>query len=502
MTADTLRVLKIGDTVLIRSAFSPEQDLVVSLGKGSNRQVNFVGARLVAPAAAFSAEATQQGVLFHPCGDDASPFIINGGYIGGNHGCPDLCVVASPAHGRTTADIGSAWVDGAGTRFHLIRVVDDETLWFLSENRGTNTVWRFTREMVGPSLTSASGKVSLPIAVKTGQLRPACRVRRQEYLADGKKPLRDGEVTYCRSLDVVEEYDIINVGSLLRDILAHPGVEPDFTADRLEGVVANHIIYRFLPGGTTLIDYTSRALQEFEMGYMGFNQSARLVWEAGSTHEYYVPKTLPFEQNGIRYDFRSVQDLSAAPPKEPFVFSVARGNVEDPDNLPERFIQFVGRRENGQTVRQVGYALGYSLTEGLTRPAERARNASSAISLYPVKSYPVAVDRKMGALVPAGTTFHCLAYRQYFDPRSHANATCVYWHPEGEGQVVYVDYHRSVEHDTVRLPAEWAGKAITIIEQTPSLTLHAHRIGPGGSLELSASGGHGCAVIKVHDAAR
>jgi len=122
--------------------------------------------------------------------------------------------------------------------------------------------------------------------------------------------LEDGKEGFCDHFDIVEEYDIINPASLLEDVIAHPGVQRGFTADHLQAVIRNHIVYRFYPNGANVIHFTAEALQPFNVGYMGFIQSAPLSKGAFTTHEYYIPKTIPFQQDGISYDFRSIQDYS------------------------------------------------------------------------------------------------------------------------------------------------------------------------------------------------
>ena len=229
----------------------------------------------------------------------------------------------------------------------------------------------------------------------------------------------------------------------------------------------------------------------------GFIQSAKLYRGHYGTHEYYIPKTLPFTQDGIRHDFRSIQDYGLRPPS-PLRFSAANRNIEDATNLPDRFIQFLGRRHNGKTERLVGYAIGYSLIHGLSIPAERARHASSAIMLYTTsKSYPVAINSKMGPIIPAGTEFHCVAYRQYFRPAARGSATCLYWHPEAGDVVVYADYHHGVDHDVLKLPAEWAGKRMTVVEKTPSVTLHTRTTVPRDGVVVSVAGTNGHVVLKL-----
>ena len=496
--SESLRAVKHGKYVFVRTPFSPEHDLVVRVGKGTNCQINFANTRLISKAAGMSEGELNGGELIHGNGDDATPWNINGTYIGGNHGCSDARELTCQGHGLTTADLGSEWADEAGTKFYLVKIADKDRLWFLSENSGKGTIWRFGRRYVGSALgrTRGGGRLSFT-KVRMVQLCPACRIERQNYLADGKTPLAERKPTSCDYLDIVEEYDIINPASLLTDIIAHPGEERSFTADHLDAVIRNHIVYRFHPNGANVIHYKARALQEFRLGYMGFIQSAKLYRGKYDTHEYYIPKTLPFKQDDNTYNFRELQDYTSRPPS-PFRFTAANKNIEDPQNLPERFIQFLGRKHDGKTVSSVGYALGYSLIHGLTRPEQRAKNASSAIMLYTSsKSYPIAINSKMGPIIPAGTSFHCIAYRQYFCPAMHQHATCFYWHEEAGDTIVYADYHKPVDRDVLKLPAELTGKSITVAEKTPSLTLHTSTTVPAEGLVVSVAGDYGYGVFRI-----
>ncbi|MEW6356040.1 MAG: hypothetical protein AB1696_06940 [Planctomycetota bacterium] len=494
-----LRVVKYGDNVFIRSAFSAQEDLVVRVEKGANNhQINFFGAFLLNESAGMSEKEVSNGRMIHGNGDDATPWNINGTYIGANHGCSDSRDLTCADHGRTAADLGSEWTDEAGHKFYLIKIADKDHLWFLPENTGKGAVWKFANTYSGSTLKCAARRATITFADnRMVQLHPACRIRKQEYLIEGKKPLQDGKPASCDYLDIVEEYDIISPASLLEDIVKHPGVERDFTGDKLDGVISNHIVYRFHPNGANVIYYTAKALQEFNIGYMGFIQSAKLTKGDYDAHVYYIPKTTPFTRDDIAYDFKSMQDYSS-PPKSPLRFTEASKNIEDPKNLPDRFIQLLGRKEDGKVSWEVGYALGYSLVRGLTKPAERAKNASAAITLHTTaKSYPVAIDSQMEPLVPAGTKFDCIAYRQYFRPADQKAATCFYWHEEDGEVVVYADYHKAVDRDILKLPAALTGKTITLIEKTPSLTLRKAKSVPAGGVTVSVTGNYGYVVFKV-----
>jgi len=197
------------------------------------------------------------------------------------------------------------------------------------------------------------------------------------------------------------------------------------------------------------------------------------------------------------YDFLQLQDYDRELPK-PLRFGPGYKNVADPDSLPDRFIQFLGGREGDDVVRDVGFAMGYSLLEGLGRPALRARNAGTAGMLYTSsKSYPTAVDRKMGTTIEAGTEFHCVAYRQYFWAAGGRGPTCVYWNRQGTSDVVYIDYHQAAESEILALPAEFTGRPVAVIEKTDSVTLHTGDHVPKEGLRISVSGGYGSLVLRI-----
>ena len=493
-----VEVLRRGGDLLVRSAFSAEQDVVISLGQGTNRQFDFRQTRLVPRGAELSASVFEGGVGIHYCGDDSAPWNINGTYIGANHGCSGLREVTSPGHGRGLADLGSAWKDEAGSLFYLVKIVDQDKLRFISANLGTDTLWKFNTTVAGKTLTRAEPPLTLPVtACLLAQLTPACRIARQDYRLNGTDPVPEGKPLRGRFLDLVEEYDIINPADLLQDLIAHPGQERDFIASHLRGVIRNRITYRFLPYGATLIRHEAEALQEFQLGYMGFVQNAKLNTGAFARHDYYVPRVLPFVQDGISYDFQARQDFRGKVPKQ-LHFGPQAKNIADPAALPDRFIQLLGTATDSDPRYQVGFAVGYSMTQGLTVPAERARNVNNALMIYTSsKSYPTAIDAKMANPIPAGTTFASVSYRQYFSADACPNATCAYWHLEGRDLIAYVDFHRPVEREVLRLPMEAAGKPLTVLDKTDSMTVLDRAVSAAGAVTLSVAGTHGYAVLRV-----
>ena len=72
-------------------------------------------------------------------------------------------------------------------------------------------------------------------------------------MVDGKKVLKEGEVVGCEWLDRIEEYEVVNTGSLLADIIKNSGQERDFVADHLDTVLQYNLTYRFFPNGANVI---------------------------------------------------------------------------------------------------------------------------------------------------------------------------------------------------------------------------------------------------------
>jgi hypothetical protein len=495
---DRMRAVKKQDIVLIRSAFYGGKDLLIRIELGLNGQINSRSTVLVDSSIPMTDVMPESSVMVHGNGDDAAPWLINGTFIGGNHGAEGVCEVTSENHGLATADLGSGWKDEAGNTFYLLKIVSADTLWFLGENQAAAPFWKFQTTLAGRSLTNALGKRTLSFSKSVvTQLRPACRIRKQEYLADGKTPLVDGKITECGSLEIAEEYDIINPGALLADIIAHPGSDRSFIADHLEAVLRNTIIYRFQANGSCVIETKSTALQAFHVGRAMFVMTAPLTTHGNSySREYYIPKTRPFILEGRAFDFRGIQRFDEKPPAA-IEFLADGPCLEDPKNLPERFVQFLGREENGRTRRDVGFALGYSLVDGITRPEVRADRTHNAGMIHTsLKSYPIAIDSKMG-LIPTGMEFHCVGYRNYFSPQRYPEATSVYWHAEGKDIMLYADYHQKLEHTVVKLPPEFTGLKISMVEKTPSVTLHTKEVVPSAGIDLSIAESYGYVVLRL-----
>jgi hypothetical protein len=468
---DKVRVFKDGDIVFIRSGFSSSQDVVIVMNKGSNGQINFSHTTLIPATTPENKMDSAPPLVIHQCGDDSTPWKINGTYLGANHGFSYGRNLEVKGYNFTNQDLGSIWLDGANNKFYVVKVLSPVNVWLLSENSSGSAIWKFNSSFTGDQLKNAvNGRACQIISNNQVQLHPFVRIKRVQYLCDGEKTLIDKELTLCNFLTIREESDIIDPISLLNVIKANPGKVVNFTDDEIASIISDNITYRLSPMGSCIIEYNSRANCDFILDYMGFIQSAPLNKNVFDSYTYYVPKSLPFEKNKIKYDFRKGQDF-VPPIPAPLFFNANEKNIENSLNLPDRFIQIAGKKVNDEITSKVGYVIGYSPLSGVSKLGERAKNTENSLFVYTSsKSYPYAIDNKLGR-IPAGKEFHCVAYRQYFAPDAYPNTNAVYYHQEGDAYIVYIDYKEKITRDTIKLPDHLIGKKISVLETSGYLSL-------------------------------
>lgn len=491
--SNKIAVLKKGYLLYVRSHYSADKDVVVTAARGRNNQFNFIRSTLLDKNAELSEKELKKGIIIHGCGDDATPWQFNGTYIGGNHGCSDGLEINLTNHGFTEKDLGSEWQDKKEQKFYIIKIVDKDRFWILSENKGKGDIWRFNKSIAGDTLRNTKDeRTFLKGKRKVIQMTPACRIITQRYIVDGLTPLEDNKLTTCNFLNVVEEYDITAPDSMLDMVIKNAGKKIDPVDPEIDSVVNNQITYQFQPNGACVIDYKARADRYFDLSYMGFIQTAMLAQGKFARHDYYIPKTLPFEMEGRKFNYRNIEDYSKR--RDFGLFFRSDSNmIENKENLPERFIQLLG----GDNKREVGYAAGYSLFAGITRPEIRAKNCKRALFLWKSqKTYPSAIDNKMGR-IKKGQEFHCIAYRQYFSPTALSeNATCAYINKQADSYVLYADYHKDVKDEAIKLPEILKGKKFSIIEKTDSCEVLSGDKAVDGEIRVSVSGCYGYCVLK------
>lgn len=474
-----MAISRTGSHVQMRSPFSSDQDLVVSIDRGINGQVDFHSTHLVPKN-----QAGAEGELIHGTQDDCAPWFLNDTYIGGNHGAPVVIELTARKHGKSSSDLGSVWHDADGKIFHLIKRESDDILWFLAENTASAPAWHFSVKLPSGPLRRGTEELSFQSARVT-QLRPALRITRQDYLVNGKTPLEDGGSAQGRYFEVREDYEILNPGAVADKILRNPGVACDWTSEDVSALLKQTVIYRFHPNGATVVEHNAEALQPLPLSHAGFVQSHQLVRGNFPTHELYIPKTLPVSLNGSRLDFSGIADFDYQLTK-PLIFGIKEQNIQNPNDPPDRFIQLLGAKKGDPTSRKIGFALGYSPLWKLSQTD--FRSSVAGFIYMSKKTYPRAIAGKPGVLVPPGTKFHCVAYRAYFDAAKCQPASCVYWFPTGDGAVLYADYADATPAHEIALPDELRGRKFRVLEKTDSVHLQESASSPVPTVFTSERG--------------
>lgn len=491
-----ITVQKRGDKIYIRSWFSLTQDVSMCMNKGTNHQVNYYTVAIIPATAPLSKVNYTRKEIIHYCHDDAVPQKIISTYIGANHGCSDARELTIPNHGLTTKDIGTAWKDSRGDIYYPIKIVNDSKIWVLGENKGQNGIWKFNRRIASGDFISPNGKKLTIKRTVLAQMHPALRINKQQYLINGKTPLKDGKPVICDYFDIIEEYDIVAPDALLENIKNNPGKKANFIAPGIDSLLTDKTTYQFQPRGVCLIDNQIIPNRDFRT-YFSTPVMSMLISKLNNYDSltYYIPKTKPFENSGIKYDFNSIQDFSK-PMKGYLSFKAANKNI-DPTNPPNRFIQFLGKNENGKNVNKVAYAFGIINDFGVGKSEERIKNVNEMLFIpRSRKTYPRTLGYKAGVL-KKGTNLHSRGYKQYFDPQRYKNPSSVYWHKQGDTIRLYIDYHQAVSKDVIKLPEPFVGMKIKVVEKTPSIELLTKSKVPEQGIVVSVTGKQAYLVLEL-----
>lgn len=463
------------ENLFIESQFNHAYTLVQTLGLGKNNQFNFCRVYLQPT----EGKANGRISLTHNL-DDTSPWQINNVLIGANHGEQgNRLLTFSKPHGLTEANLGEEFSDEKGTKFYLMKVLDPLRLWVLSEDKGSNGIWVFDRYPKG--LLKQGEKVLPSFQNSLAQMYPAIRIAKQNYLTDGKVPLPKGVPVKCNSLVVEEEYDIISPSAVLEYVRKNRGKKVAFNAPNLASVISNKLSYTFRPDGSCIISHRAKINRRVKLDSMGFLQAQVMDKGKYEKYEYYVPKTVPFQVSGRTYSFADLVDFSKPLPSSVYL---KKNSYADPNNPPERFVQYL----HGGKQPPVGFAAGYSLLEGVSVPSMRAKSCDFALYIYTNrKSYPRVMDNTRMPFLEKGLEFYCLAFRQYFDATNS-----YYYHQQGDSFLFYADFHKPVEKEMITLPEKLRGKKMSVVEQSQSLKMQREK----DTLLFRSPGKNGYAVLR------
>ena len=378
--------------------------------------------------------------------DDVAPSHFQNTTLGANHAQPTQ-IATITGHGKTNEDIGTAWVKG-NTTFYIVRIVDENSIEFLSENKGTYNNHNFVALTTG---TITKGAESMTItAISNSQLWSSAANKQQRIVLDGKREVVSAGTYKCHFADVIESYDMVNSADVITNLIARVGSEDDpvYTGASMLRFVN---IYRFYPGGQVLVIENVIALQQVPMQDIMFNQAAR--FGSNNAVKYYVPNSLPFEG----YDFRTPLLVNWASSLPSFNFT--SDHWKDANNPPNRVVMIKSTTgaSNGYgfAIGFLPYGVGKSLKDYTTNAFELRNNTG--------KVYPHGVHgNKVGTTMAEGMAYNAVMYRVPFAPQPEGRIA-YYTIPFEDLVYAFVDYSES-KNEVLTIGDEWNGKPIEVIQ--------------------------------------
>lgn len=477
--------------LIVRSAFSPTQDVVIRIHYKTVSGMPNEEAFLV-PKSTPLPDYKNYPVM-HAGSDDFPAYIIPMyGILGGNHGSCYGRELTIPEHGMTAKDLGTELTAKGKGCFYLLKIIDKDRLLIHPESQGKTGFPKF-ESLNGEPLCRAGRELKYARA-KMQQVYPSNRYLENTYLVNGKRPLQEGAEVTCDYLDHVVDYEIVLPEARVALFKNMPGVEHDFVAPGLPALLNIRTVFRHQANGACVAYTKTTALCDMP-GYKCLG--VMMCWSGAIAREkqteFYIPKLKPLHAAGrdkgpaLACDFSAVYTMPDAMPVD---YNIMKTDCLNPEDPPDRFIRLSGDKK-----REIGVALGYSLFDGVTAKRFKAKDRDPVFYLWwSKKMYPFCITLSN---CPKGDVREVLAYRQYFDPQREPDASSFYFHKQRESDVIYLDFHKPLVKKTIRLPDTMTGKKIVILEHTPSVVLHTEKTVPKDGLCLSISSDYGYIVLKL-----
>ena len=456
---------KQGNDYKVRYPFNATKDIVTSFSTAldENGALNFVESYLINKADTILTTTTR---LQGTGNDDACPVFVNGVYIGANHGAPQLRIITAMSHGKTVNDVGSVWNDGTND-YVLLKIVDNNNLWFFPENRNADDKdWDFPN-MAGNTLTHVSGAINtgnINSTTKTAsQLKPAMKNITHNFIADGRLITADGYYR-CAELKIYETYDINDVASML-EVLKNNQPVGGYTTqpDLLQGdvIITVKNTYEAVKGGFIVYsDLIPRKACNFN--FYGIVQSRYIQPGWISDYKRYIPHTTVVNDGADDWDFRLAPSI-LTPYAAGFNFTE---ELWENAIAPVRAVDII---TDGTTT--VNFNLGY-LPAGASADRESAVNNGWFLHTTR-KNYPnfITGDKINDITVTelgANQVFSGAAYRVYTAPEAGETNTLFIKH--GNNGYLTGDFHNT-GYFRFTVPDNLIGKAITVINKSDGVEI-------------------------------
>lgn len=441
--------------------------------------------------------------VYHNTWDSTGPiWMPEYWYLFAQHGylCP---VFTANAHGKTSADIGSVWVDNLGRRYKLGSYTTN-TITFLPEITEQSPLgndvrsWKTSGSSTGVNqLTHVSGATNTGAitvtSATTTQIKPIQETVQRIFNVDGKS-VGLGEY----------DCDTFSASSLMK------GIDPKTVTNWFPVTGGDPLVYitesfNFYDKGC-LVNTILDVRKPLKFSAYGANQ-ARNLQKVGTFDAYWmIPKIKPLNIWGGTFDL-SIPFLANDTTRGSVPVLRNTDTLIDVNDQPDRTISFL---KDSSDNFALGFASGYSLINGVTQKDQRndlIPIGSQSIYLSPSagnKFYPYSLIKEKygvlpspyqaGAILPSSTIVEINYYFVYFEPKSNEQ---VYWYKDGSDFIAVIHLQQSKNREMIYISPEFEGKKIEVIEKTSGLTLISSKI-QNASVMLSADSSSNYIVLKCN----
>ncbi|MGN1059577.1 MAG: immunoglobulin-like domain-containing protein, partial [Clostridia bacterium] len=496
-TSSAMTVAANDSELAVKTEFSAEQDHVQRVGnlfrplndpaRTSNNPVDFGQTYLVAEddTDLWTIDTRITGDTQNTQ-DEATPFMINGSYIGANHGQNSGMYVTVTGHGLGYADVGSRWTttvaaeesDPVTINWNLLRIVDENTLLFLSDGtfqKGAYTYGFSTQLSASDTMTRVGSAGSLTVeSVTVNQVFPSIRhTKKTAYAVSGglKWKIEPNTSYDCDYVVIEESYQIIDPSTIAEAVRANAPTggytaNPDLTVGG-EAMMNYNVVYTLLPDGTVLTEVNHEVLKAIRIDSYGLLQYPKRTDYAGGGIYRYLPNTKSFEARAVGqaasettgFDFsvptKIIGEDAAAYPNS-YVYRNA--DCVDTSYPNERTIDFFSDGSKDAAT----FASGY-LPVGMGAKDKLAGIRSGFYFYSSYKAYPRIYQSAMQD--GPGTILFGVGYKKLYAGGRSDNMN-VYTVPYGDTLYTYVDMFATGKSYT--LPAGYA-----VVNQSANVTISA-----------------------------
>lgn len=344
------------------------------------------------------------GVTISTQGDEATPIRLGGGMgtVGANHGYTVVRTFANP-DGKTVADVGSTWSDGA--REYVLLAIDAGRLVvggsYTVDGSGVATSANVAPSAPLTHVTGATRTASIDHTTAAAtQLYPSTARVASSLWVDGKEVTSDGTVA-GDAVEVRETYDVLDYRSIYDRAKANVGT-PYSDLD-VDGLVRVTNRYRFTAGGRVLVSTTLLELKPTGLGSCGGVQSAAAT--KGYGRRRYVPGV------GVVGGF----DWSAGVDVNAYATTTYIATTDAIGGVPAFVVDVLDGADGNPSI---GFAIGY-LPRGVRGDeASRgeARATKAAARLFDLRSTKKLYPNVTLAESPGWGRLSIEAFRSYLSP--------------------------------------------------------------------------------------